>query len=73
MQSMVMRVYMWCVCVPVVVGAVFAFSSFAGDGVDEVLGVRAYQLDRVDGEVLIQVGTALRCVRTQVTLVLPLF
>lgn len=61
-----------CVCVPVVVRAVFAFPSFAGDRVYEVLCVRAYQFDRVDGEVLVQVGTALRRIWTQVTLILPL-
>lgn len=60
------------VCIPVVVGAVFAFPSFVGDRVNDVLGVRAYQFDRVNGEVLVQVGTALRRIWAQVTLILPL-
>lgn len=73
MQTMMMRVHKVCacVCVPVVVGAVFAFSSIAGDRVNEVLGVCADQFDRVDGEVLVQVGTALCRIRAQMTLILP--
>lgn len=60
-----------CMCVPVIVGAVFAFSSIADDWVNEVLGVRADQFDRVDGEVLVQVGTALCRIWAQVALILP--
>lgn len=58
---------------PVVVGAVLALGGVGCNGVDDLLGVRVDQLDRVDGQVLIEVSPALGCVRTQVTLVLPLF
>lgn len=57
---------------PVVVGAVLALGRVGRDSADDLLGVRVHQLDRVDGQVLIEVGPALGCVRTQVTLVLPL-
>lgn len=57
---------------PVVVRAVLALGGVGCDGADDLLGVRADQLDRVDGQVLIEVSPALGGVRTQVTLVLPL-
>lgn len=66
-----------CVCgsssPPVVVRAVLALSGVGRNGADDLLSVCVDQLDRVDGQVLIEVSPALGCVRTQVTLVLPLF
>lgn len=59
--------------VPVVVGGVLALSGVGCNGADDLLSVRVDQLDRVDGQVLIEVSPTLGCVRTQVTLVLPLF
>lgn len=59
--------------VPVVVGRVLALSGVGCNGADDLLSVRVDQLDRVDGQVLIEVSPTLGCVRTQVTLVLPLF
>lgn len=59
--------------VPVVVGGVLALSDVGCNGADDLLSVRVDQLDRVDGQVLIEVSPTLGCVRTQVTLVLPLF
>lgn len=59
--------------VPVVVGGVLALSRVRCNGADDLLSVRVDQLDRVDGQVLIEVSPTLGCVRTQVTLVLPLF
>lgn len=58
---------------PVVVGAVLALSGLSCNSADDLLSVCVDQLDRVDGQVLIEVSPALGCVRTQVTLVLPLF
>lgn len=58
---------------PVVVGAVLALGRVSCNSVDDLLSVCVDQLDRVDGQVLIEVSPALGCVRTQVTLVLPLF
>lgn len=58
---------------PVVVGAVLALDRVSCNSIDDLLSVCVDQLDRVDGQVLIEVSPALGCVRTQVTLVLPLF
>lgn len=58
---------------PVVVGAVLALGGVSCDCADDLVSVCVDQLDRVDGQVLIEVSPALGCVRTQVTLVLPLF
>ena len=57
---------------PVVVGAVLAVGRVGGYRGDDLLGVCVDQLDRVDGQVLVEVRSALGCVRTQVTLILPL-
>ncbi len=57
---------------PVVVRAVLALSRVSCYSTDDLLSVCVHQLDRVDGQVLIEVSPALGCVRTQVTLVLPL-
>lgn len=59
--------------VPVVVRAVLALGGVGCDSADDLLSVGVDQLHRVDGQVLIEVGLALGCVRTQVTLVLPFF
>lgn len=58
---------------PVVVGTVLALGRVSCNGADDLLSICVDQLDRVDGQVLIEVSPALGCVRTQVTLVLPLF
>lgn len=57
----------------VVIRAVFELWAFVGNSSNDVLGVCVHQFDRVDGEVLVEVGTALGRVRTQVTLIFPLF
>lgn len=59
--------------VPVIVGGVLALSRVSCNSADDLLGVCVDQLDRVNGQVLIEVSPALGCIRTQVTLVLPLF
>lgn len=56
----------------VVVRAVLALGGVRCDRTHNLLGVCADQFDRVDGQVLIEVSSALGGVRTQVTLVLPL-
>ena len=61
------------VAAPVVIGEGLPVSSLSGgDGADHLLCVGADQLDRVDGQVLVEVGSALGCIRTQVTRILPL-
>lgn len=59
--------------VPVVVGGVLALGRVGCNSADDLLSISVDQLDRVDGQVLIEVSPTLGCVRTQVTLVLPLF
>lgn len=56
----------------VVIRAVLALAGVGRDRTDDLLCVRADQFDGVDGQVLIEVGSALGCIRTQVTLVFPL-
>lgn len=58
---------------PVVVRAVLALGGVGCNSADNLLSICVDQLDRVDGQVLIEVSPALGCIRTQVTLVLPLF
>lgn len=58
---------------PVVVRAVLALGGVSCNSADNLLSICVDQLDRVDGQVLIEVSPALGCIRTQVTLVLPLF
>lgn len=48
----------------VVVGAVFELWAFIGNSGNNLLGVCVHQFDRVDGEVLVEVGSALSRVRT---------
>lgn len=61
------------VAAPVVIGeGLPVWSLSGGDGADHLLCVGADQLDRVDGQVLVEVGSALGCIRTQVTRILPL-
>lgn len=49
---------------PVVVGAVLALSRVGCNSADDLLSICVDQLDRVDGQVLIEVSPALGCVRT---------
>lgn len=55
------------------VRAVFELWAFVGNSSNNVIGVCVHQFDRVDGEVLVEVGTALGRIWTQVTLIFPLF
>lgn len=48
----------------VVVGAVFELWAFVGNSGNNLLGVCVHQFDRVDGEVLVEVGSALSRVWT---------
>ena len=54
---------------PVIIRVLLPITAFGGDGADDVLGVRAHQLHRVDGQVLVQVCAALSSIGAQVAFV----
>ena len=54
---------------PVIIRVLLPITAFGGDGADNVLGVRAHQLHRVDGQVLVQVCAALSSIGAQVAFV----
>jgi hypothetical protein len=54
---------------PVIIWVFLPITAFRGDGADNVLRVCAHQLHRVDGQVLVQIRTALSSIGAQVAFV----
>lgn len=54
---------------PVIIRVLLPVTAFRGDGADNVLSVRTHQLHRVDGQMLVQVCTALSSIGAQVAFV----
>lgn len=54
---------------PVIIRVLLPITAFRGDGADNVLSVRTHQLHRMDGQVLVQVCTALSSIGAQVAFV----
>lgn len=54
---------------PVIITVLLPITAFRGDSADNVLGVRTHQLHRMDGQMLVQVCTALSSIGAQVAFV----
>lgn len=58
---------------PVIVRVLLSITAFGSDSADNVLSVCTHQLHRMDGQVLVQISTALSSVGAQVAFVFSLF
>lgn len=58
---------------PVVIRVLLSIAAFRSDSTDNVLSVCTHQLHRMDGQVLVQVSTALSSIGAQVAFVFSLF
>lgn len=58
---------------PVVIRVLLSIAAFRSDSADNVLSVCTHQLHRMDGQVLVQISTALSSIGAQVAFVFSLF